>query len=161
METSLVKENKWLIESLACRYGFKGIDLEATKQAGAIGVVRAARKFNKNRGVKFSTYAYKYVRGEVLREIESQRKQPEFSLDTGYYISLTKEKFDSSIIMKEFEKLSEREQLILSFKFGLYDFPVKSFTFIGPWLGISRQAAHITYQKAIKKLKIRLRRGGY
>lgn len=60
-------------------------------QAGSLGLLKAYNKFNANMGVKFSTYAYTYILGEMLhlvrmdkgikvsREISSVNKEVEIA----------------------------------------------------------------------------------
>ncbi|NFD30443.1 sigma-70 family RNA polymerase sigma factor [Clostridium botulinum] len=42
-------------------------------QEGCLGLMKAANRFNSTRGAKFSTYAYPYVDGQILRMIESDK----------------------------------------------------------------------------------------
>lgn len=44
-------------------------DQDDLYQVGMIGLINASKKFDPNLGIKFSTYAYKYVLGEVTKYI--------------------------------------------------------------------------------------------
>jgi RNA polymerase sigma factor (sigma-70 family) len=46
------------------------IALEDALQAGSLGVLRAAEKFDPARGYKFSTYAYLWIRQSITRELD-------------------------------------------------------------------------------------------
>ena len=58
----LVKEHTNLIYKIASK--FYGIEIEDLFQAGVIGLIKAAKNFENN-NAKFSTYAYKYIFGEM------------------------------------------------------------------------------------------------
>ena len=68
---SLIKENEWLIYSLIKKY--PNYNKEDLYQAGIIGIIKAYKKYNSNIGIKFSTYAYKYILGEIIKCISEQR----------------------------------------------------------------------------------------
>ncbi|ABS39720.1 sigma-70 family RNA polymerase sigma factor [Clostridium botulinum] len=42
-------------------------------QEGCLGLMKAANRFDSSRRIKFSTYAYPYVDGQILRMIESDK----------------------------------------------------------------------------------------
>lgn len=44
-------------------------DFEDLEQAGRIGLIQAIERFNPEKNVQFSTYAYYYVRGSIMREL--------------------------------------------------------------------------------------------
>lgn len=59
-----VLENEGLVYRIINKYhGY--YDKEDLYQVGIIGLIDASKKFDSSMGVKFSTYAYKYVLGEV------------------------------------------------------------------------------------------------
>lgn len=51
-------------------------------QAGCIGVIKASKTFNNNLNVKFSTYAYNFILGEI---IESIRKDRNIKVSVDYF----------------------------------------------------------------------------
>jgi len=64
-EDKLVTENIGLINMAVKRYTGFGVDYEDLFQIGAIGLVKAARGFDKSKNIKFSTYAVAKIVGEI------------------------------------------------------------------------------------------------
>lgn len=64
-----------LVVSIAKRHKGKadrfGIDFEELMQEGMIGVIDALKRFDVNRGVKFSTYASWWIHHHIARHIEN------------------------------------------------------------------------------------------
>lgn len=68
----LVVHNQRLVHSLVPRYLEQGLDYEDLFQHGALGLMRAARKFDATKGFKFSTYATWWVRQSITRGIADE-----------------------------------------------------------------------------------------
>ncbi len=82
-ETEIVKENMGLLYSIANR--FYGAEKEDLIQAGAMAMVTAYRNFKDDGTVKFSTYAFKSIFGEMFKlATQRQIKVSE------YYLKLNK-----------------------------------------------------------------------
>ena len=64
MDVEQLMANENLVYSIINKYG-DYYDKEDLYQVGMMGVIKAFNNFNKNLGIKFSTYAYKYILGEV------------------------------------------------------------------------------------------------
>ena len=69
---NLINENKNLIYKIASRFS-SYYDIEDLFQVGVIGIIEAYKKYDKNSNVKFSTYAYKYIFGEIMKYINNDR----------------------------------------------------------------------------------------
>ncbi|MBP3361857.1 MAG: SigB/SigF/SigG family RNA polymerase sigma factor [Clostridia bacterium] len=63
----MVEANLGLVRSVARLYTGRGCDIEDLIQIGAIGLMKAIRRFDKSFGVKFSTYAVPMISGEIRR----------------------------------------------------------------------------------------------
>lgn len=63
----LVEENMALVHSLIKRFLNRGIEYDDLFQIGCIGLYNAARRYNKDLGFAFSTYASSLIIGEVKR----------------------------------------------------------------------------------------------
>ncbi|WP_317446379.1 sigma-70 family RNA polymerase sigma factor [Streptomyces collinus] len=68
----LVVHNQRLVRSMVPRYLEQGLDYEDLFQHGALGLMRAARKFDPAKGFKFSTYATWWVRQSITRGIADE-----------------------------------------------------------------------------------------
>ncbi|MDX3134160.1 sigma-70 family RNA polymerase sigma factor [Streptomyces europaeiscabiei] len=68
----LVLHNQRLVHKMVPRYLEQGLDYEDLFQHGALGLIRAARKFDPAKGFKFSTYATWWVRQSISRGIADE-----------------------------------------------------------------------------------------
>jgi len=62
----LVVANLGLVRSVAARFFNCGEPIDDLRQAGAIGLLKAAARFDDKRGVAFTTYARAKIEGEIL-----------------------------------------------------------------------------------------------
>jgi len=65
-------ENEGLVYKIASRYK-DYYNMEDLYQAGCIGIMKAYKKYNMNSNSKFSTYAYKYILGEMIDFIRKDK----------------------------------------------------------------------------------------
>ena len=63
----LVEENTGLVRSIAIRFMGRGVDYDDLCQIGHIGMIKAIRNFDLERGTAFSTYAVPLIIGEIKR----------------------------------------------------------------------------------------------
>lgn len=66
-EARLVEEHGRLVTSLAARFLYSGQEFDDLCQVGMVGLLRAIRQFDGDRGVCFSTYAVPVILGEIRR----------------------------------------------------------------------------------------------
>ena len=58
-----------LVRAIARRYAGRGEDLEDLVQLGAVGLVKASKRFDPNRGVAFGAFAGPAIEGEIRRHL--------------------------------------------------------------------------------------------
>jgi len=70
----LILANSRLVVSVARKYRGRGVPFTDLIQEGHIGLIRAAKKFEYQRGLKFSTYATWWIRQAITRAISDQSR---------------------------------------------------------------------------------------
>jgi len=111
----LIKENEWLIYEFVKRYS-NYYNIEDLYQAGSIGLIKAYKNYKENNTVKFSTYAYKYVLGEIIKCISDERN---IKVSSDYiniykkYLSVKKlliDKYNREVSFKEISDFMEIDE---------------------------------------------------
>ncbi len=67
MSAPTAEANLGLVHLCANRFRGRGIEYEELYSAGCIGLLKAVKAFDQNRGVQFSTYAVPVILGEIKR----------------------------------------------------------------------------------------------
>lgn len=70
----LITHNMRLVVSIARKYKGVGIAFQDLVQEGSIGLMKAAEKFDPERGFKFSTYATYWIQQTISRAIAEQNR---------------------------------------------------------------------------------------
>ena len=65
----IVQENQGLVWGIVKRFSGRGYEIEDLYQIGAIGFIKAIKRFDVNFDVQLSTYAVPYIIGEIKRFI--------------------------------------------------------------------------------------------
>jgi len=69
---ALLELNRGLLRSIALRFRDRGVDMEDLLQIGTIGMIKAIRSFDIERGTAFSTYAVPLIFGEIRRHMRDE-----------------------------------------------------------------------------------------
>lgn len=70
----LVKSNLRFVVSVAKQYQNYGVPIEDLINEGNIGLIKAARKFDHNRGFKFISYAVWWIRQAIMQTVAEQSR---------------------------------------------------------------------------------------
>jgi len=68
----LLEANKGLVRTIALRFRDRGVEFEDLMQIGTIGLIKAIRSFDLERGTSFSTYAVPLIFGEIRRHLRDE-----------------------------------------------------------------------------------------
>lgn len=71
-EERLIIGTQYLVESIARRYMYRGLDLDDLIQEGNIGLTKAIKKFNPEKGFRLTTYAAWWIRAWIQRALDEQ-----------------------------------------------------------------------------------------
>ena len=70
----LVQANLRFVISVAKQYVRKGVDLEDLVNEGNIGLIKAAQKFDPDRGIKFISYAVWWIRQSITQSLANNSR---------------------------------------------------------------------------------------
>lgn len=111
-EAELIRRNLRLVYDLARRYQTPGATFEDLVQEGAIGLLRAARKFEPARGNRFSTFAHWWIRQGISRFVKGPTRTirlPEYLQDRlARVLKTRRELSDGRTQMASPEEVAER-----------------------------------------------------
>jgi RNA polymerase primary sigma factor len=85
----LIEKNLRLVVSVAKRYRGMGLPFEDLIQEGNIGLMKAAQRFDPDRGNRFSTYAIWWIRQAIVRAIEDKGRAIRLPMHTGEKVRKT------------------------------------------------------------------------
>ena len=111
-EEELVREHTGLVKSVALRLSYAcDEELDDLIQIGYIGLLKAARRFDPERGLKFSTYAVPMIAGEIRSQLRD-KGAVKVSRSLKSDVALVRRAESSYIAQKGFSpKLSELSEL--------------------------------------------------
>ena len=172
---TLIEHNLRLVVYISKKFENTGVSLEDLTSIGTIGLIKAVNSFNQEKAIKLATYASRCIENEILmhlRKISNQRN--DVSLDEplsmdgdGNELLLSdilgtdgdiihkaiEKKLEKEILVEAISKLSKREQLIISLRFGIFGQDEKTQKEVADMMGISQSYISRLEKKIISKLK--------
>jgi len=170
---ALIERNLRLVAHVVKKYEGTGEDIEDLISIGTIGLIKAIKTFNDDRGTRLATYAARCIENEVLMHLRNLKKtRGEISIydpigfdKEGNEISLMDVLFaDNDIletvdikmqeekIVEKMSALSKRERQVIEMRYGLFSGLKETQRDIAKRLGISRSYVSRIEKKAISKL---------
>ena len=175
-KNKLIEHNLRLVVFLVKKFENTGVDTEDLISIGSIGLIKAINSFSLDKNIKLATYASRCIENEILMYLRKSTKlKSEVSLDEplrtdneGNKLLLCdilgtdadaiykniELKVEEDVLMRSFEKLGKKEQLIIQMRFGLNGLEEMTQKEIADMMGISQ--SYIS--RLEKKILLRLRK---
>jgi RNA polymerase sporulation-specific sigma factor len=169
----LIEHNLRLVAHVVKKYENRNEELEDLISIGTIGLIKAIKTFNDDRGVRLATYAARCIENEVLMHLRNMKKtKQEVSMydPIGYdkegneislidilttdneIVDLVDAKLQEEKIKQKMEALSWREREVIEMRYGLFNGFKETQREIARKLGISRSYVSRIEKRAVKKL---------
>ncbi len=171
----LIERNLRLVVYIARKFENTGVGLEDLISIGTIGLIKAVNTYRGDRNTKLATYASRCIENEILmylRKFGSQRN--EISIDEplntdwdGNELLLSdvlgtepdcvmrpvEDDVERQVLCHSINKLSEREKIIVSMRYGLFGQEERTQKEVAEKLGISQSYISRLEKRIINKLK--------
>lgn len=175
-EEKLIKHNLRLVAHIVKKYNFAKIEQDELISVGSIGLMKAIKSYDTEKGNSFSTYASRCIQNEILMMVRSQRKFiNEVSLEDkvktdkeGNEVSLidvledasehVQDKAEIQIIYQKIidiinTSLNEREKEIIFLRYGIGCGVPKTQNEVAKELNISRSYISRIEKKALNQIR--------
>ncbi len=179
---TLIVHNMRLVAHIAKKYQNADEDMEEMISIGTIGLIKAVMTFHPEKGSRLSTYAARCIDNELLMHLRNRRKaarevsiyEPIGTDKEGNQINFMDiieseepdviECMDKNVKISQLQKLlpqilTNREQEIISLRYGLLDDKPVTQKQIAGRLGISRSYVSRIEKKALSKLREKFEEG--
>ena len=172
----LVEKNLRLVAHIVKKYVGSGRDMDELIAIGIVGLVKAVNTFKMDKGSRLGTYAARCIDNELLMMLRTRKKT---SKEVSLYEPIGMDKEGNEINLLDIiegenvdipeimdleadtirlyqilqEVLTDREQEVLSLRYGLFGEEETTQREIAQRLGISRSYVSRIEKNALKKLK--------
>jgi RNA polymerase sporulation-specific sigma factor len=171
----LIVHNLRLVVYIAKRFENTGINIEDLVSIGAIGLIKSINTYDYNKNIKLATYASRCIENEILMYLrKTSAQKTEVSLDEplntdwdGNELLLgevlgtdndmvfrpLEDDTDRLLLKRAINKLSSREQSIISMRFGLSGQQEQTQKEVADYMGISQSYISRLEKRIISRLK--------
>jgi RNA polymerase sporulation-specific sigma factor len=171
----LIERNLRLVVYIARKFENTGINIEDLISIGTIGLIKAVNTFDPDKKIKLATYASRCIENEILMYLRrNNRTRSEISFDEplnmdwdgnelllsdvlGTENDLTtrniEDQTDRKLLFSALDKLSDREKVIMTLRFGLKDGEEKTQKDVADLLGISQSYISRLEKRIISRLR--------
>ncbi len=171
----LIERNLRLVVYIARRFENTGVGIEDLISIGTIGLIKAVGTFQPAKNIKLATYASRCIENEILmhlRKISNLKSEVSFDepLNTDYdgnelllsdilgtegdtVVKPLEEDVDRQLLAMALRKLTDREQTIITLRFGLDGKGERTQKEVADLLGISQSYISRLEKRIIARLK--------
>ena len=175
VKSQLIERNLRLVVYIARRFENTGINIEDLISIGTIGLIKAVSTYKPVKNIKLATYASRCIENEILMYLrKTANLKSEVSFDEplntdwdGNELLLSdilgtendlvmkpiEDDVDRQLLTNALEKLSERERLIITLRFGLDGRQERTQKEVADQLGISQSYISRLEKRIISRLK--------
>ncbi len=175
VRSRLIERNLRLVVYIARRFENTGVGIEDLISIGTIGLIKAVGTFQPAKNIKLATYASRCIENEILmhlRKISGLKSEVSFDepLNTDYdgnelllsdilgtegdtVMKPLEDDVDRQLLSMALQKLSKREQTIITLRFGLDGKGERTQKEVADRLGISQSYISRLEKRIIARLK--------
>ena len=176
----LIEHNLRLVVYIARRFENTGVGIEDLISIGTIGLIKAVETYQLSKNIKLATYASRCIENEILMFLrKNANRRSEVSLDEplntdwdGNELLLSdvlgtdgdiiekplEDDVDRSMLFEAISRLSDREQTIITLRFGLDGREERTQKEVADLLGISQSYISRLEKRIIQRLKCEMLR---
>lgn len=172
----LIEKNLRLVAHVIKKYYASSTDQDDLISIGTIGLIKGISSYNSRKGTKLATYAARCIENEIFMYFRSQRKlqnETYISDPIDYdsdgnsitYMDIVYEddniidsidlKINTKRLYSFISELSEREKLIITLRYGLYNTKPLTQIEVSKKLGISRSYVSRIEKRVVETLRER------
>lgn len=169
----LIEHNLRLVAHVVRKYESSGEDIEDLISIGTIGLIKAIKTYNNERGVRLATYAARCIENEVLMHLRNIKKlKMEISIydPIGYdkegneislidilttdseIVELVEARLQEEKVKDKLDTLTRRERQVIEMRYGIFTGLKETQRDIAKKLGISRSYVSRIEKRAVNKL---------
>lgn len=169
----LIEHNLRLVAHVVRKYESSGEDIEDLISIGTIGLIKAIKTYNNERGVRLATYAARCIENEVLMHLRNIKKlKTEISIydPIGYdkegneislidilttdseIVEMVEARLQEEKVRDKLDTLTRRERQVIEMRYGIFTGLKETQRDIAKKLGISRSYVSRIEKRAVNKL---------